>query len=100
MQKEIKQTWHFDQSPEEVSAYLTQPELLEQWLMQTDFQPTVGHKFRFITPSGKIIHCQVLQVTPFTTLSYSWQANSASGPTFDQRSATTALPKNIGTKLP
>ena len=28
MQKEIKHTWHFNQSPQEVWEYLTKPELL------------------------------------------------------------------------
>ena len=50
MQREIKQTWQFTQSPQEVWEYLTQPELLEQWLGETDFQPIVGHKFRFFSP--------------------------------------------------
>ncbi len=50
MQKEIKHTWHFSQSPQEVWEYLTKPELMEQWLGKTDFQPIVGHKFRFISP--------------------------------------------------
>src|SRR6266550_2474446 len=48
MQKEIKQTWHFNQSPQTVWEYLTKPELIEQWLGKTDFQPLVGHKFSII----------------------------------------------------
>ena len=54
MQKEIKQSRHFNQSPQEVWEYLTKPELIEQWLGKTDFQPVVGHKFRFISPYGNI----------------------------------------------
>jgi uncharacterized protein YndB with AHSA1/START domain len=62
MQKEIKHTWFFNQPPQEIWEYLTKPVLLEQWLMKTDFQPIAGHKFRFTSPSGKIINCKVLEV--------------------------------------
>ncbi len=100
MQKEIKQTWHFNQLPQVVWEYLTKPELLEQWLMKTDFQPIVGHKFRFTTSSGKIIYCEVLEVNPFTKLSYSWQAHSGNGnKSFDSEVIWTLIPKGKGTEL-
>jgi uncharacterized protein YndB with AHSA1/START domain len=82
MQKEIKQTWSFDQSPQEVWEYLTKPELIEQWLMKTDFQPIEGHKFRFTfvsKPESKYegaVHCEVLEVKPFSKLSYSWNGST------------------------
>jgi uncharacterized protein YndB with AHSA1/START domain len=98
MQKEIKHTWHFNQSPQEVWEYLTKPELLEQWLMKTDFQPIVGHKFHFIC--NKITYCEVLEVKPFTKLSYSWQANSAdSNKPFNSKVVWTLVPKENGTEL-
>lgn len=100
MQKEIKHIWFFNQSPQEVWEYLTRPELLEQWLMKTDFQPVVGHKFRFTSQSGKIIYCEVLEVYPFNKLSYSWQANSANGnETFDTKVVWTLFAKGNGTEL-
>ena len=82
MQKEIKQTWFFSQSPSEVWEYLTKPELIEQWLMKSDFRPIAGHKFRFTfvsKPEGKydnVVHCEVLEVKPFTRLSYSWNGST------------------------
>ena len=42
--------------------------------METDFQPVVGHKFRFVC--SHTTYCEVLEVKPFTKLSYSWQASS------------------------
>ncbi len=33
--------------------YLTQPELIEQWLAKTDFAPKVGHRFRFFDKPSK-----------------------------------------------
>lgn len=106
MKKEIKHTWHFAQSPAEVWDYLTKPELLEQWLMKSDFQPIVGHQFRFIggcdhsDDTKAAAYCEVLEVKPFTTLSYSWQANSANTTTpFQSKVVWTLLPNENGTDL-
>jgi uncharacterized protein YndB with AHSA1/START domain len=106
MQKEIKHTWHFARSPEEVWEYLTKPELIEQWLMKTDFQPKVGHQFRFIhavenkSCYDSITHCEVLEVKPFTTLSYSWKGSTNDGNrTFDSKVVWTLIPTEGGTEL-
>ena len=104
MQHEIKHNWHFDQSPQEVWEYLTKPELLQQWLMKTDFQPVVGHKFHFIgecNDEGKTAaECEVLEVTPFTRLSYSWQANSfKDNKPFHSKVVWVLVPKGTGTEL-
>ncbi len=73
MQKEIKHSFYFTQTPEEVWAYLTQPELMEQWLMPSDFKPVPGHHFRFTNPNNSFVVCEVLEVRPFTYLSYVWK---------------------------
>jgi uncharacterized protein YndB with AHSA1/START domain len=79
MQKDIHQTWFFQQHPSEVWEYLTKPELIEQWLTKNDFQPVVGHKFQFIsspTADGdqpNHAYCQVLEIIPLNRLSYSWR---------------------------
>ncbi|HEY4967821.1 MAG TPA: SRPBCC domain-containing protein [Puia sp.] len=100
MQKEIKQTSFFSQSPEKVWDYLTKPELIEQWLGKTDFQPIVGHKFRFISPYGNDSICEVLEVKPFTRLSYSWQKNSAKdNRPFNSIIVWTLVPNKKGTEL-
>ena len=100
MQKEIKHMWFFNQSPQEVWEYLTKPELKEQWIGKNDFQPTLGHKFRFISPYGNDSICEVLEVKPFTTLSYSWQKKSdRDGKPFDSKIVWTLVPKQSGTEL-
>jgi len=103
MQKEIKQTWHFKQSPQEVWEYLTKPELIEQWLMPNDFQPLVGHKFRFVVLKGKdgkstnIQHyCEVLELIPCKKLSYSWKKDDMS---INSKVSWTLTPKGNGTEL-
>ena len=100
MQKEIKHTRDFIQSPQEVWEYLTRPELIEQWLGKTDFQPIAGRKFRFISPYGNDSYCEVLEVKPFTKLSYSWQKNSAKdNKPFNSKVVWTLVPKGNGTEL-
>lgn len=100
MQKEIKHTRHFNQSPKEVWEYLTKPELLEQWLGKTDFEPVVGHKFHFVSPYGNDSHCEVLEVKPFTRLSYSWQKRSLKdNKPFNSKIEWTLVPKENGTEL-
>jgi uncharacterized protein YndB with AHSA1/START domain len=106
MQKEIKQTWHFHQSPEEVWEYLTQPELIEQWLMKTDFQPVAGCKFQFtFTPKNEsryegVVNCEVLEVKPFTKLSYSWNGSTNDKSRgFNSLVMWTLIPVENGTEL-
>jgi uncharacterized protein YndB with AHSA1/START domain len=57
---------------------LTQGALIKEWLMDNDFQPAVGHKFKFrSTPMPNwngIIDSEVLVVDPNKTLSYSWNS--------------------------
>jgi uncharacterized protein YndB with AHSA1/START domain len=57
--------------PEKIWRALTQPHLIAEWLMTNDFNPVVGHRFDFRADWGSVA-CQVLEVEPNTTLSYTW----------------------------
>jgi len=63
-------------SPEKIWRALTQSSLIQEWLMNNDFQSEVGHSFQFrSTPVPNwngIIDSQVLVVEPLSRLSYSW----------------------------
>jgi uncharacterized protein YndB with AHSA1/START domain len=59
--------------PEKVWRALTQAPLLEDWLMKNDFQPVVGHRFRFTADWGAV-DGEVVTVVPNKTLSYTWSA--------------------------
>ena len=58
---------------EKIWRALTQPHLIEEWLMKNDFTPVVGHRFDFRADWGSV-ECQVLAVEPNKTLSYTWGA--------------------------
>jgi len=59
--------------PEKIWRALTQPHLIEAWLMQNDFSPVVGHHFDLRADWGSV-GCQVLSLEPNKMLSYSWAA--------------------------
>ncbi len=60
--------------PEKLWRALTQPHLIEEWLMKNDFQPVVGHSFNLRADWGAV-ECQVRTVEPNKTLSYTWAAH-------------------------
>ncbi len=84
--------------PEKIWRALTQPHLMEEWLMKTDFEPIVGHRFnlrRNPQPDLNIvIDCQVLEVEPHKTLSYTWSAYDLEGVV-----TWTLTPTSTGTHL-
>lgn len=59
--------------PEKIWRALTQPQLIQEWLMANDFQPVVDHRFKLSADWGAV-DCQVLAVEPHKTLSYTWDA--------------------------
>jgi uncharacterized protein YndB with AHSA1/START domain len=59
--------------PEKIWRALTQPHLIEEWLMKNDFKPVVGHSFNLRADWGSV-NCQVMVVEPNKTLSYTWAA--------------------------
>jgi uncharacterized protein YndB with AHSA1/START domain len=79
--------------PEKIWHALTQPHLIEQWLMKNDFKPVVDHRFNLRADWG-VVDCQVLAVEPNKTLSYTWGA-------YDLRSVVnwTLTPASPGTHL-
>jgi uncharacterized protein YndB with AHSA1/START domain len=73
----------FPYPPEKIWRALTQPHLIEEWLMKNDFLPVVGHRFNMRrTPRPDVnivVDCEVLVVEPHKTLSYTWTARDLEG---------------------
>jgi uncharacterized protein YndB with AHSA1/START domain len=59
--------------PEKIWRAITQPQLIEQWLMKNDFKPLIDHRFKFSADWGAV-DGQVLAVEPNKKLSYTWAA--------------------------
>jgi uncharacterized protein YndB with AHSA1/START domain len=64
--------------PQKVWRALTQSPLIEDWMMENDFLPVVGHRFTFRSePVGDwngLAAGEVLVVEPEVRLAYSWNA--------------------------
>ena len=56
---------------------LTDSRILSIWMMNNDFQPRLGHKFKFESESlpgiKTVIHCEVVELEKPKRLSYTWQ---------------------------
>ncbi|MEO6315734.1 MAG: SRPBCC domain-containing protein [Chitinophagaceae bacterium] len=85
MEKVIRHQFFFAHPPEIVWEYLTNPALMELWLMKNNFQLALGAEFQFRTGAAPalnfdgIFHCKVLEIVPFKKLSYSWGAGPGNG---------------------
>lgn len=79
--------------PEKVWRALTQPHLIEEWLMKNDFRPVVDHAFDFRADWGSV-KCRVVTVQPTTTLSYTWGVMG-----LESLVTWTLTPTNSGTHL-
>jgi len=79
--------------PERIWRALTQPDLIEAWLMKNDFKPVVDHRFNLRADWGTV-DCQVVTVEPNKTLSYTWGS-------YDLKSVVTwtLTPTSTGTLL-
>ena len=58
--------------PKKLWRALTQPHLIEEWLMKNDFKPVVGHNFNLRGDWGGVLDCEVLAVEPHKKLTYTW----------------------------
>ncbi|MEK9278312.1 MULTISPECIES: SRPBCC domain-containing protein [unclassified Bradyrhizobium] len=86
--------------PERVWRALTQPHLIEEWLMKNDFKPVVGHKFNLRGEWGGVLDCEVLTIEPHRSLAYTWNFTHEDA-NFDLRSVVTftLTPAGGGTHL-
>ncbi len=86
--------------PEKLWRALTQPHLIEEWLMKNDFQAAVGHRFKLRGDWGGVLDCEVLAIEPHKTLSYTWNFEHADA-AFNLKSVVTftLTPTSKGTHL-
>jgi uncharacterized protein YndB with AHSA1/START domain len=90
-------------APEKVWRALTQPALLDQWLMANDFKPEIGHRFAFRAKpqpgwSG-VTNCEVKVVEPLRRLVYSWGDGSETDTGLKTVVTWTLTPEGGGTRV-
>ena len=78
--KSIVIEYELRQGPDKVWRALTEPALIEAWLMPNDFRPVLGHRFTFRTTPAPgwdgTVHCEVVAIVPHRQLSYTWRGGS------------------------
>lgn len=106
MTKEIKQTWQFAQSADIIWRYLTEPDLLERWLMRNTIKAEAGYEFNFFTQAypqsgfDGVVHCKIIELVPMEKLSYTWKGGPGNGEyTLDTTVTWTLVRKDGGTEL-
>jgi uncharacterized protein YndB with AHSA1/START domain len=71
----------FDRPVEAVWQAVTDPVLLARWLMQNDFEPRIGHRFRLRDPATSDwrgwIACEVLELEAPRKMVWSWDGGMA-----------------------
>lgn len=83
----------FAHPPEKLWRALTQPHLIADWLMNNNFRPEVDRRFQLSADWGAV-ECQVLEVDPNQTLSYTWDGNG-----LESVVTWTLTPTGMGTHL-
>jgi len=83
----------FPYPPEKLWRALTQPHLIEAWLMKSDFLPEMGRRFSFHAEWGAV-DCEVTEIEPQRTLAYTWAAYG-----LESVVTWTLDPSNKGTNL-
>ena len=78
---------------ERIWRALTQPHLIAEWLLNSDFKPVVGHDFQFTQEWGAI-DCRVTEVEPERSLAYTWAAFG-----LESTVTWTLTPTGSGTRL-
>lgn len=79
--------------PARIWRALTQPHLIAEWLLQSDFAPVVGRDFKFKQEWGAI-DCRVTEVEPERSLAYTWAAFG-----LESSVTWTLTPNGQGTRL-
>ena len=86
--------------PQKIWRALTQPHLIEEWLMKNDFKPSVGHRFNLRGEWGGVLDCEVLAVEPNRELSYTWNfAHDDAAFNLSSVVTFTLTPTSAGTRL-
>src|SRR5689334_21096408 len=86
--------------PEKLWRALTQPHLIQEWLMKNDFAPVVGREFKLRGDWGGVLDCKVLTIEPNKALSYTWDyANDDAAYALKSVVTFTLTPTHTGTHL-
>jgi len=93
----------YPHAPERVWRAITDRRALSSWLMETDFEPRLGHKFTFRSKPQPgwdgVTHCEVVELEVPHKLAYTWRGGPGKDRplTLDTVVRWTLLPEGAGT---
>jgi uncharacterized protein YndB with AHSA1/START domain len=105
MKRDLKLERVYPQAPDRVWRALTDRRALSTWLMETDFEPVLGHRFTFRSKPRPgwdgVTHCEITELDPPRRLAYSWRGGPGEGKplALDTIVAWTLVPEGTGTRL-
>jgi uncharacterized protein YndB with AHSA1/START domain len=105
MKRDLKLERVFPQPPERVWRALTERRAMAQWMMESDFEPVLGHRFTFRAKPQRgwdgVTYCEVIELDPPRRLAYTWRGGAGDGAalTLDTVVRFTLLPEGTGTRL-
>jgi uncharacterized protein YndB with AHSA1/START domain len=106
MKVDIRHHFFYNHPLKDVWEFLTNRDLITQWLMPNDFQPVVGCSFQLKAKAmpqfntDGIFHCRVLEIVPFKKLVYSLKTGPGDGIfNMDTMVTWTLSEKNNGTEV-
>lgn len=90
--------YDLDEAPHQVWRALTEPDLLAAWLGPNDIRAEVGRRFRVDAAPGSdsTVECEVLEVEPGRSLTYSWREARDDGPALDSQVTWVLTPTFTG----
>ena len=84
MKERVKLSVFYPYPIEKVWQALTDCRILGIWMMKNDFEPRIGHKFKFESESlpgiKTFIHCEVVELEKPKRLVYTWQDKATGEP--------------------
>ena len=101
MKREVRLDVIYPHSPERVWKALTDCSALAKWLMPNDFQPRLGHRFRFLKEAKdrrkhSVIQCEVVELDAPHRLAFTWSSEPDAPPDLV---CWTLEPVEAGTRL-
>lgn len=84
MKQRIELDVTYPHPPEKVWKAITDRASLAKWLLPNDFEPRLGHRFRFrgniYRGKRRTIRCEVVELEAPRRLAYTWRTDSACAP--------------------
>lgn len=105
MTRDLRLERTFSQPPARVWRAITDRAAISRWLMETDFEPVLGHRFTFRSTPRRgwdgVTYCEVIELEPLHRVAYTWRGGPGDGapPTLDTVVRFTLHPEGTGTRL-